>query len=341
MTTKNSKSHFKKGFTILESVLYLSLAGLVVSGIMVAIGSTLARHRYHDAVQDFAEFLRRQYSEVVSISNQRLTRAESTVCGLLNNTTPGGSPSFNGGWWQPDFSGGEFRGRTDCLIYGRMIIIGRSNMGGDIDPLSQVSVFTVVGRDISRDENIPTTTTAALIQAQIAINNIRVDAYSGNASVPMCTYAENTSETSYTLQWQARTETVGEDPQDSDMRAVILIVRSPINGAVNTFIWQYDPNIPHIDLSDVGTPSAAIGNFCQGIFDSPGNGVFISSSLDIANNLEIAANPFTTNRDLNICIGSDDVFRSGGRRRMITVLANGSNSTAVRLVDVDSEDNQC
>ena len=341
MSKKKHKPHSKTGFTVLESVLYLALAGAIVSGVMVAIGSTIARHRYHDAVQDFAEFLRRQYSEVVNISNSRLSRAESTVCGLLNNTTPGGSASFNGGWWQEDFSGGEYRGRTDCLIYGRMIVIGRSNMGGDIDPLSQVSVFTVVGRDISRDAVIPTTTTAALIQAQIAINNISVNPSPDNPAVPICTYAGNTYETTYTLQWQARTEGIGINAPDGDMRAVILIVRSPINGAVTTYIWQYNPNIPHVDLADVGTPNATIGNSCQGLFDSPGNGVFISSSLDTDNNIALAANPFTTMRDLHMCVGSDDIFRSGSRHRMITVLANGSNSTAVRLVDVDSEENQC
>lgn len=59
-----SMSNKTKGFTFLEVSLFLALSGAILIGILVGITSTLSSQRYNASVQDFAEFLRRTYTEV-------------------------------------------------------------------------------------------------------------------------------------------------------------------------------------------------------------------------------------------------------------------------------------
>lgn len=53
-----------KGFTIIETMLFLALTGLMLVGAMVGIGTNLSRTRYRDTVEDIATMLRTQYDQV-------------------------------------------------------------------------------------------------------------------------------------------------------------------------------------------------------------------------------------------------------------------------------------
>ena len=55
---------FRRGFTIIEVMLFLALTGLLLVGILGGLGGNIARQRYNDAVQDLANILRDQYSFV-------------------------------------------------------------------------------------------------------------------------------------------------------------------------------------------------------------------------------------------------------------------------------------
>lgn len=56
----------KSGFTIIEVMLFLAVAGLLMVGVLGGTYSSIATQRYNDSVRGFAEFLRQIYSEVLS-----------------------------------------------------------------------------------------------------------------------------------------------------------------------------------------------------------------------------------------------------------------------------------
>lgn len=56
----------KEGFTIIEVMLVLAITGLMLVGLIGGSYSSIARQRYIDSLNSFAEYLSRIYSEVIS-----------------------------------------------------------------------------------------------------------------------------------------------------------------------------------------------------------------------------------------------------------------------------------
>ena len=56
----------KSGFTLVEVMLVLGIAGLMMIGLIGGTFTAIARQRYNDSVYDFADFLERAYSEAAS-----------------------------------------------------------------------------------------------------------------------------------------------------------------------------------------------------------------------------------------------------------------------------------
>lgn len=54
------------GFTIIEVMLVLGLTGMLLIGLLGGTFSSIAAQRYSDSVRSFAEYLRQEYSEVLS-----------------------------------------------------------------------------------------------------------------------------------------------------------------------------------------------------------------------------------------------------------------------------------
>ena len=54
----------RKGFTLVEIALFLSITALLFAGIIVGTNNSIAQQRYTDAVQNFTELLRSVYPEV-------------------------------------------------------------------------------------------------------------------------------------------------------------------------------------------------------------------------------------------------------------------------------------
>lgn len=88
----------RKGFTMVEVILFLSLSAAILIGLIAGTSSSIARQRYNDAVQDFTSFLQRQYSGVLNVQNSRAAgggQSGQAVYGRLivfsGNTTDSGS----------------------------------------------------------------------------------------------------------------------------------------------------------------------------------------------------------------------------------------------------------
>ena len=60
------KTAEKSGFTIIEVMLVLGLTGMLLIGLLGGTFASIASQRYSDSVRSFAEYLRQEYSEVLS-----------------------------------------------------------------------------------------------------------------------------------------------------------------------------------------------------------------------------------------------------------------------------------
>lgn len=95
----------QRGFTIIETMLFLAVTGLLLTGVLVGSASAIGRQRYRDSANDLHSFFQEQYSSVLNTSNQNLSVACS---GGIANTNP-------------DPASASSRGQTDCVLLGKMI----------------------------------------------------------------------------------------------------------------------------------------------------------------------------------------------------------------------------
>ena len=289
----------RDGFTIIEVVLFIAISGFLIVGLMVGTSATVARQRYNDSVQDLAEFFRREFSAVVNPENVRSDPIDDAMC--LNKTNDGSS-SVSG--TSEDIEGPN-RGRSDCLIYGRLITIGEINDG------QQIFSYDVIGRELSNDDIVEATTLNLALKAAEINVLVRKNLQAPDPSA--CPYQPARMH-QYTPQWLATVE--GTAANRPHLRVSILIVRSPVNGSIHTLVYDNA-----IKVQDAIGPACTTGT--------------ASSLLDPDT---IASFAFA---ELDLCVGSDDIFALDGQRRNVRIGRDGHNSSAVAITDQDSEDNPC
>lgn len=105
----------KKGFTLIEVGLFLAISGLLVAAIVAGSFSSIARNRYMDSVENFADYLKGVYSSI-------------------NN------PSFSGTIYNND-------GRSNQSVYGKLLVFG-SNYS-DKDHPTRVYSYDVIGKTMN------------------------------------------------------------------------------------------------------------------------------------------------------------------------------------------------
>src|ERR1035437_3824051 len=101
-------TNYKLGFTILETMLFLAITGLMVVAILVSTGSTINIQRYRDSVTSLKSYLQGQYSDVNNVRNEQ--RAINLSCDSNAVTSETGGVKNS-------------RGQADCIILGRLIKI--------------------------------------------------------------------------------------------------------------------------------------------------------------------------------------------------------------------------
>jgi type II secretory pathway pseudopilin PulG len=132
-----------RGFTIIETLLFLAISGVLIIAMLAGVGVTIQIQRYRDAVETFKTLLQDQYSELASVKNEERTSAWS--CSSQAETIEGGSDT-------------KERGQSDCVIMGRYVAIngpditlynvvgyptGSSTTGTDIDKLRANYVLNI------------------------------------------------------------------------------------------------------------------------------------------------------------------------------------------------------
>lgn len=295
------------GFTIIEVVLFVAISGFLIVGLMVGTSATIARQRYNDSVQDLAEYFRREYSAVINPENGRTGAIDD------NQTCLGPDEASPVGGTNADVEGAN-RGRSACLLYGRLITIGEV----DDDEGRRIYSYDVIGKELSQ-ENIDSAGSLkdALVQA-----NIKVLVYSEPEQTTSATCSfEAVGQYQYTPQWLAKVENPADDKA---LKASILIIRSPANGSVHTLV--YDEAIKVKDTIGIACTSSMAG----ALLDEETIAKFTAS-----------LNEETPKTAIDLCVGSSDIFVGGSSRRSVRIGRDGHNGSAVEIADEDSEDNPC
>jgi type II secretory pathway pseudopilin PulG len=115
-----------RGFTIIETVLFLSITSVLIVALLAGVTVSINAQRYQDSVDSFKSLLQNQYSDLTNVYNDR---QDTWTCSNGAVTSEGGSSA-------------DVRGQSDCVVMGRYIYI----QNGDI------SLADVVGYESSSDQ---------------------------------------------------------------------------------------------------------------------------------------------------------------------------------------------
>lgn len=330
-----SKLKVRSGFTIIEVLLVLGITGFLLSGLMVGVGSAIARQRYRDSVHDFAEFLRRTYSSVLTVQNPRKNFIGSdNYCGLSDDLPTGGfekKTSPDGSSKHKDQSG--LPGRTNCAYYGKLITFGEKDQG------DKIFVYDVVGKDLNTDKLIDSI--AGGKSDFIEKTSLDVLTLIPNQKNPTeCSLEPFGPVANYTPQWQARIEKSTPGSAADSFKGNILLIHSPINGRIHTYYKEQVMEIQQV-LAGGGSISKNCKDIAAAFKDDKYKPLKISTEFATNFKEPVGKTAGGTDDRISFCVGSNDTFAAGGVRRKIALNSVSGNTSSVEIVPQDSKDNTC
>jgi type II secretory pathway pseudopilin PulG len=190
------KSCVKSGFTIIETMLVLSVTGLLSIGILVGSSSFISQQRYSDAVRTVESNIQDQYGSSHNVQNER---SDATGCNPITGQVEDGA----GGAAVTTPTG---RGSSECVVLGKSIEISSSG--------TEITTASVIGRQtLPLPPTPPTDDIAALSGYALSRSSLDLQ------------------ET--TLPWSIK---IVDGASETAKPGTILILRSPRTGYTLTFI---------------------------------------------------------------------------------------------------------
>ena len=233
---------------------------------------------------------RQRYNDAVNSFSEFLRTVYSDVLNVSNDKIP-----------SSDGVNGEDAGRTQTAVYGKFVVIGDS----DNTPAGTVYVYDVIG-GIKRTADIEHTSILDILREDV------------HANIAPEGSSEPYRKTTFTIPWEAEIQETSASGEK--LKALILIVRSPLSGTIHTY--SLDSNSGTI-TNLLGYEDALEGSMARSKFS------------DLLN--QVAG---TESREVHMCIDSAD--RHSLARRDVKILPFASNSSAVKLSEQDNtEDNKC
>lgn len=119
------------GFTIIESIFFLAISGLLVMAVLSSVTLTIQRQRYTDSMRNFQSFIQQQFTQTLNVVNQRPGDKTCDSTGINDDAT-------------------TRVGASDCVILGKLFMLRNDS--------SLINVFNVVGvePDVPVDTSIAT-----------------------------------------------------------------------------------------------------------------------------------------------------------------------------------------
>lgn len=308
------------GFTIIETILFLAIAAMVFTGVIVGTNGAIRRQRYKDTVQSYADDVRDLYS--LAENTEVLDYSGKVYCGLDND----GNSTVE--------STNEDRGRSDCSVYGVVAKL-QMNSKASTGAGENIEAYWLIGKDeksVKRSEafaNDASFLTEAMAKTRVIIE-------SGGSKNETSIEAKTSS-----LVWGAQMSYACEDLRDkvvsvdptvdsycptsvgyapydatTQLYLYLMIYRSPISGAIRTKVLYSRRN----DL-----------------LTKPNDLPFIN---EVGDDEPTDAGHFSR-RDVRLCITAGDGMSYDGGLRMISIKKDAATMNDVVLVEADSEENIC
>ncbi|NLA42978.1 type II secretion system protein [Candidatus Saccharibacteria bacterium] len=207
MTSKVKQS----GFTIIEVMLFLGITGALIAGLMIAASSNINSQRYRDTVEQLRSFIQGQYDKVYSLTNDNTSEADGSENPCVASS---GAVSY------------KHRGTTDCLYVGRLIEVLSDATKGT----SSLRVSPLIARPVSG--NIPSLFGGSDTGAAGATGGENTNPVEG---YDVFRYNQNQRLIeNWQLDWDLGLVSAGSE--NNLQRLSVLIVRSPVNGAISTHV---------------------------------------------------------------------------------------------------------
>lgn len=305
--------HLLRAFTVIEVTIFLAITGILLIGVMSSISYRVSAQRYNDAVQDVEEFLRRAYSEAINVENSRddIAFNQAFCSGPVQSSALAANHSAS----VINANDGTHPGRSTCAIYGQLLTFGENNN-------TTAHLYTIVGRIRSSDLE------DSVSSVFDALKVVGADAYAFDYGVnnTQCKVASAGASTRYTPLWDAE---IQRTDSNQLLKGAVIIVRSPVSGAIHTYRLKDGESIELADKFDIAFS-------CGG---SPTSIINTNNTIQ-AINYHLSRGDFEIG-DFDICVNSPDIYAAGNSRRNLRIIADGRNASAVKYVEVDSEDNRC
>ena len=201
-------------------------------------------------------------------------------------------------------------GRSDKALYGRLVTFGESYDfdGKEAGNRQLILSYDVIGNVDGRlDGN-------DILQT---LKGREIDVISKNDDGSPIV---NGTQESYAPKWGNRIQDITKngDGNWNDFKGALLVVRSPKSGAIHTFVTR--------EVIDI---NAKIAEW-KGPDEIEIHVLSDNSILDTFKKIEV-----------DFCVGSNDFFTYNGARQDIRLNPNAHNSSDIKIIPLDSDDNKC
>ena len=252
----------RAGFTIIETVLFLGVSGLLILAMITGTGASINIQRYRDATESFKALIQDQYADIGNVQNGRI--ADQTCDATAK-------PS--------DQNNGEGRGQSECVIVGKYMRID----GGSYD------IYTV----LAYDTKAPT----LVGDSDVAVMNKKYVFNTSDAPDVSGLMEWNTR-----ISWPLPGKEGGESVGSTNPRTLgILFIRSPHSGQTFTFTSNSIPAKDAIGngtftpmiTSASAVPGRAARVVCldsDGLFVDSNQSLYISANASGPNSVELRTN---------------------------------------------------
>lgn len=350
------KGRQKLGFTIIEVALVLAITGALFAMVMSNTAIRVASRRYFDSVNDIAENLRNAYSAAINVENYRRNTEDTSFFCSITSAYENHTLVTNSSTELSDVNTDNLPGRTRCAVYGQLITLGE-------DGRSDIYRYDIIGLAI--DNNIEpgdsidadktsddilktllsgkTRTGAKEVATGVGANIVTIKQQGTN--IATCNASLAGTYSMYSPQWGATIE----NRESRDLyRGAIMIVRSPLSGTIHTYFYSRDGLYDIKDTKDsVAYNDGSIEKRSYRDNPSSDESFFVQKWLrdtgsNNCNNFEkdegyfidkaIREGRMVKNGNMDICIGSEDLYSVGNKRRAIRIHGDGSTEAAVEVL---------